>query len=73
MIALMVGQIACQDLPKPAGQFRRALAPKLLASLVCLQQGLLYHVGGVDLGSQTRVQLHARQQTEVIAKALEVV
>ncbi len=46
---MRVGDVSGQDRPQPAGPFGLVVAPELLALLICLQQRLLHHVGGVDL------------------------
>ena len=72
VIADGMSQIVGQDLSQPGRQLRLRAAAELGQRLVRLQEGLLHHVGGVQAGAQSGIELQAGQQTQVVAVTLQV-
>jgi len=65
-----VGQVAGQHAPQPDGHLRRACSAELLTLAMCVEQGLLHQVGGIEPGTGLPAQVHPRQQQQVRAKLL---
>src|SRR5262249_24750393 len=65
------GQLVGQDLPQPGGALGLGAAAELPALLVSAGQGLLHHVGRIELAAQPRVEVEAGQQPQVIAVRLQ--
>jgi hypothetical protein len=66
-----VGHIVNQHLPQPGGQLLLAPAAELVVLAAGFQQRLLHDVGGVELGLQPSVHLHAGQQHQVVSEPLQ--
>src|SRR5262249_1604827 len=69
--AQRIRQCTGQQLAEPCQQLLGRAAAKLVALAVGLQQGLLGEVGGVELALVVRAEVHAGQQAEVVAVALQ--
>ncbi len=71
MVTCLVGQGANQDLPQPGNQLRLVTTGKSSELAMCLEEGFLHQVGGVELQAQGVVEHRPRYQPEIVAVKLE--